>query len=168
MSRGADLSIMGLYNNDHTVLDLMAFPEDFTDTQKQNVKENILVECAELEFLYPNPTVAKNIIGIWSRKEVPYWDRIYKASLLEYNPIENYRRNETETITDGKTEEHSGTDTNTAGGTDAIARTGSDTNTQSGSESMRKTGTDTNTESGSESLDRTGTERGAVFPCRGR
>ena len=150
MSRGANLSIMGLYNNDPTVLDLMEFPEDFTEAQKQNVKDNILVECAELEFLYPAPVVAKNIIGIWSKKEVPYWDRVYKASLLEYNPIENYRRNETETIEDGRTEEHSGTDTNTAGGSDALARTGSDTNTESGNESLRRTGTDTSAASGSD------------------
>ena len=158
MSRGATMSIMGLYNNDPTVLDLMAFPEDFTDAQKQNVKENILIECAELEFLYPAPAVAKNIIGIWSRKEVPYWDRMYKASLLEYNPIENYRRNETETITDGKTEEHSGTDVNTASGSDALTKTGTDTNTESGSESLARTGTDTDTDSGTESFRKTGTD----------
>ena len=158
MSRGATMSIMGLYNNDPTVLDLMEFPEDFTAAQKQNVKENILIECAELEFLYPAPAVAKNIIGIWSRKEVPYWDRMYKASLLEYNPIENYRRNETETIEDGKTEEHSGTDTNTASGSDALTKTGTDTNTESGSETFERTGTDTDTESGTESLRRSGTD----------
>lgn len=158
MSRGATLSIMGLYNNDPTVLDLMEFPEAFTAAQKQNVKENILIECAELEFLYPAPTVAKSVIGIWSKKEVPYWSRIYAAAQAEYDPIENYRRNETETITDGKTEEHSGTDTNTASGSDALARTGSDTNTESGTEGLRKTGTDTSTESGTEALARTGTD----------
>lgn len=162
MSRGATLSIMGLYNQDPTVLDLMQFPEDFTDTQKQNVKDNILVECAELEFLYPAPLVAKNIIGIWSKKEVPYWDRVYKASLLEYNPIENYRRNETETIEDGRTEQHSGTDKNTAGGSDALSRTGSDTNTESGTETFKKTGTDTDTESGTEALQKTGTDANAA------
>lgn len=150
MSRGATLSIMGLYNNDPTVLDLMEFPDGFTDAQKQNVKENILIECAELEFLYPAPSVAKAIIGIWSRKELPYWTRVYKASQLEYNPIENYRRNETETIEDGRTEEHSGTDTNTAGGSDALARTGTDTNTESGSESFKRTGTETAAASGSD------------------
>ena len=150
MSRGATLSIMGLYNNDETVLDLMQFPDGFTEAQKQNVKENILIECAELEFLYPAPAVAKNIIGIWSQKEKPYWNRVYQASLAEYDPIENYRRNETETITDGKTEEHSGTDTNTAGGSDTLARTGTDSNTESGTETFGRTGTDTNTASGSD------------------
>ena len=116
MSRGATLSIMGLYNNDPTVLDMMVFPDGFTDAQKTTTKENILVECAEFEFLYPAPEVAKTIIGIWSRKEKPYWDRVYAASQAEYNPIENYRRNETETIEDGRTEEHSGNDVSRASG----------------------------------------------------
>ena len=42
MSRGATLSIMGLYNNDPTVLDMMVFPDGFTADQKQITKENIL------------------------------------------------------------------------------------------------------------------------------
>ena len=87
MSRGATMSILGLYNNDPTIFDLMSFPDEFTAAQKQNVTDNILVECAEFEFLYPNPVVAKNVISIWSRKEKPYWERVYRASQAEYNPI---------------------------------------------------------------------------------
>ena len=167
MSRGANLSIMGLYNNDPTVLDLMVFPDGFTDEQKQNTKENILIECAEFEFLYANPTVAKNIIGIWSAKEKPYWNRIYQASLLEYNPIENYRRTETETIADDRTEQHSGSDINAATGSDTNARTGTETtdhdashrtvldetnvDTLSGNDQVKKTGTVTNAATGSDS-----------------
>ena len=127
MSRGATLSIMGLYNSDETVLDLMVFPNGMTTEEKQTVKDNLLVECAELEFLYPAPVVAKNIIGVWSRKELPYWQRVYNAAKLEYNPIENYRRNETETVEDDRTEEHSGSDVNTASGADALNKTGQDT-----------------------------------------
>lgn len=142
MSRGATLSIMGLYNNDPTVLDMMVFPDGFTELQKSTTKENILIECAEFEFLYPAPEVAKTIIGIWSRKELPYWNRVYAASQAEYNPIENYRRNETETVEDGRTEEHSGNDVSRASGTDTDARTGTET--------LNRTGTDTNTASGSD------------------
>ena len=152
MSRGANLSIMGLYNNDPTVLDMMQFPEGFTDAQKDTVKENILIECAELEFLYPAPEVAKMIIGIWSKKELPYWTRVYNASLLEYNPIENYRRNETESVSDGRTEEHSGTDTNTAGGSDALARTGTETAAASGSDTNTGSSTSKETNSGTDTV----------------
>lgn len=137
MSMGATLSVLGLYEWDNTIFDLMQFPEGFTNDEKNTVIQNILAECAELEFLYPNPTVAKNIIGIWSKKELPYWNRVYSASKLEYNPIENYRRNEDETITDDKTEQHSGTDSGSQGG--------SDTQTTSSSGSSTESGTDTTT-----------------------
>ena len=157
MSRGANLSIMGLYNNDPTVLDLMVFPDGFTDAQKQNTKENILIECAEFEFLYPNPTVAKNIIGIWSAKEKPYWNRIYQASLLEYNPIENYRRTETETIADDRTEQHSGSDINAATGSDTNARTGTETTDHDASHRIVLDETNVDTLSGNDQLKRTGT-----------
>ena len=162
MSRGANLSILGLYNNDPTVFDLMYFPDGFTAEDKQNVKDNILIECAEFECLYPNPAVMKNVIGIWSYKELPYWQRVYDAAQLEYNPIENYRRTETETIQDGKTEEHTGSDINRSSGSDALARTGSDTSTDSGTEALAKTGTDTSTDSGTEALVKTGTVTNAA------
>ena len=146
MSRGANLSIMGLYDYDNTVLDLLQLPEDFTETQIQTVKDNILYECAELEFLYPNPTVAKNVIGIWSAKELPYWERIYAAAQLEYDPIENYRRNETDTITDNRTETHSGSDISTAGGTDTASGSSTTTDTESGTDTTTNkiTGYDSN------------------------
>lgn len=152
MSRGATLSIMGLYNNDPTVLDMMVFPEGFTDAQKTTTKENILIECAEFEFLYPAPDVAKTIIGIWSRKEKPYWDRVYAASQAEYNPIENYRRSETETIVDDKTEQHSGSDTASSSGADSLAKTGTEENAKTGTETDQKTGTETTAASGSDTV----------------
>ena len=147
MSLGGTLSILGLYRHDENIFELMQFPEDFTQQQKDIVTNNILAECAELEFLYPNPEVAKNLIGVWSAKELPYWDRVYKASLLEYNAIENYRRNESESITDGKTEQHSGSDIATAGGSDSQSGNSNSTETNSG------TDTSTNTVTGYDSGD---------------
>ena len=142
MSRGALLSVLGLYNHDDSIFDLMVYPDGFTEEQKQITRDNILVECAELEFLYPAPLMAKSLIGIWSKKEKPYWNRVYAASQAEYNPIENYRRNETETIGEEKTEEHSGNDVNRSSGTDTSAKTGTET--------LEKTGTDTNRAGGSD------------------
>lgn len=145
MSMGATLSIMGLYNADDSIFDLMSFPDGFTNQQKETVRDNILVECAELEFLYPNPTVAKNIIALWSAKEKPYWDRVYHAAQLQYDPIENYRRNEVETINDDKTEQHSGTDLHTLSGSDKNISSGSDTTTGESETTDTESGTDTTT-----------------------
>lgn len=145
MSRGATVSVMGLYNNDDSLFDLMNYPVGMTEADMDCVKFSILTECAELEVLYPNPTVMKNMIGLWSYKELFYWQRVYNASQLEYNPIENYRRNESETIEDDRTEEHSGSDVNRA--------SGSDTSTDSGTDTLARTGTDTVTNSGSDTVE---------------
>ena len=142
MSMGATMSILGLWNNDHSIFDLMQLPEGFTADDRETVTDSILTECAELEVLYPAPAVMKNVIGIWSRKELPTWQRIYNASLLEYNPIENYRRDETETIEDDRAEEHSGTDTNTASGTDTNRASGTDSTLGNSSSTTTDGGTD--------------------------
>lgn len=166
MSLGATLSVLGLYNEDNSLFDLMQFPEDFTTAQKKTVTDNILIECAELEFLYPNPTVAKNIIGIWSYKEVPYWDRVYKASQLEYNAIENYRRTETETIEDDREEQHSGSDTSTDSGTESLAKTGTDTNRAGGTDSTTINNTGSEEASGDDRTDNniTGFDNNTLVP----
>lgn len=58
------------------------------------VKDNLLAETAELEVIYPDAVFMQAMIGRWSAKELPVWDRLYKTTLLEYNPIENYERKE--------------------------------------------------------------------------
>lgn len=143
----ATLSILGLYTYDNTVFDLMCWPNEFTQDDKQATINNILMEGAELEILYPDAVFMKSAIAAWSYKEKPVWQRIHTASLLEYNPIENYRRNETESIETSKTEQHSGNDTTSHTGTESS--TSSNTNTASGSDSgtidHKVTGYDSNT-----------------------
>lgn len=147
MSMGATLSILGLYQWDNSIFDLMEYPTGFSTIQKETVRDNILVECAELECLYPNPEVMKNVIAIWSRKEKPYWDRVFKAASAEYNPLENYRRTETEQISDGRTEKHSGSDRNIASGSDRQTGNNTNTETNSGTDTVNNsiTGYDSNT-----------------------
>ena len=64
MSMGATMSILGLWNNDHSIFDLMQLPDGFTTEDRETVTDSILTECAELEVLYPAPAVMKNVIGI--------------------------------------------------------------------------------------------------------
>lgn len=143
----ATLSILGLYTYDSTIFDLMCWPSEFTQDDKQATINNILMEGAELEILYPDAVFMKSAIAAWSYKEKPVWQRIHTASLLEYNPIENYRRNETESIETSKTEQHSGNDTTSHTGTESS--TSSNTNTATGSDSgtidHKVTGYDSNT-----------------------
>lgn len=106
------LSILGLYNFDDSIFENMAVPEG---VDKNLAIESILTDCAELEILYPNPDFMKTMIRIWSARELPIWTRLYNAEQVEYNPIENYDRQQTDQeITNGT---GSGTQTATASGT---------------------------------------------------
>ena len=132
MGRAVNLSPLGLYQWDQTIFDLMQIPSAL---DKPTLVDNLLAETAELEVLYPNPVVFKNLVGVWSAKQLDIWNRLYATTQYEYNPIENYNRYETGSDSGTGRTTHSGTDTTTEttthGGTDgrteAISTGGKDT-----------------------------------------
>ena len=158
MGRAVNISPLGLYNWDNTIFDLMQVPQALN---KNVLVDNILAETAELEVLYPNPVVFKNLLGVWSAKQIDIWNRLYATTQYEYNPIENYTRYETSSDSGTGRTTHSGTDTTTEtathGGTDgrteAITTGGKDTldmtRREGGTEG--KTGSVTMEQGGSES-----------------
>lgn len=93
----AILSIVGLYNWDDTIFEDMVLP---ASVDRQEIIEDILFTCADLELVYPDWGVMKKAIAVWSNEELFKWNKIEKLAELEYNPIENYDRYETETIND--------------------------------------------------------------------
>lgn len=124
MGRADNLSPMGLYNWDNTLFDLFHIPDEL---DRATLLNNLLVETVELEVLYPNPTVFKNLIGVWSDKQLPIWNRLYATTQYEYNPIENYNRYETGSQSGSGSTTHSGTDAHA----NTTTTTGSDTSTNS-------------------------------------
>ena len=120
MGRAVNLSPLGLYNWDQTVFDLMQIPSAL---DKDTLVNNLLAETAELEVLYPNPVVFKNLVGVWSAKQIDIWNRLYATTQYEYNPIENYNRYETGSDSGTGRTTHCGTD----GRTEAITHGGKDT-----------------------------------------
>lgn len=155
MGMGASLSLIGLYQWNNGLFETMAIPDGFTNEQKDLLINSILLECGELEVIYPNYDFMKFAIEAWSHKELPTWQRVYNASLLEYNPIENYNRTEETTIVDDGSDIHSGNDTSRNSGSDSntgggsLTRqndtTGYDSNTFVPREKTTDTTTDTNT-----------------------
>ena len=119
MGRAVNLSPLGLYNWDSTIFDLMQIPSAL---DRDTLVKNLLAETAELEVLYPNPVVFKNLVGVWSAKQIDIWNRLYATTQYDYNPIENYNRYETGSDSGTGRTTHSGTDstteTTTHGGTD--------------------------------------------------
>ena len=148
MSRGMRISVLGLYKADSGLFSEMVYPSGFTSDEKQTTVGNILAECAELECLFPDPDTMKTMIGLWSKLNISVWERIFTASQLDYNPIENYNRTELETISDDRTDTHSGNDVNRLSGTDTETTSGSNTQTNAGTDTQTNsiTSYDSNTQ----------------------
>lgn len=95
----ANLSIMGLYYEDPTILDPMApqLPKDDDNAPLLDfnvLRSNILVECAEIEIVYPEPDTFKIALEAWSYTREHEWQRMYDALMEDYNALHNYDRHE--------------------------------------------------------------------------
>lgn len=82
----AVVDLIGMYNYDNTVLDLMLVPEEL---DRQTLIDNLLMQSAEMELLYNNVGFLKQAIGSWSKKNIDIWNRLYETTQYEYNPIWN-------------------------------------------------------------------------------
>lgn len=86
MATGAKLSIMGLYNYNPDIFDDLNVPDGIT---KEDVIDNILLECYDFELLFPSYNLMKIAIRNWSNIEQPIWNKLYNTENLDYNPIWN-------------------------------------------------------------------------------
>lgn len=110
--RSDTLSILGLYNYDNTIFDLLSLPDGL---DKTTLIKSICEELADMELLYPNPEVMKDLIGVWSVGCQYEWAKLLESMNFEYNPIDNYDRTETRTLTS------QGTGSGTDGGSDSLS-----------------------------------------------
>lgn len=91
----SQLSIMGLYNYNEDIFSGFEVPEEM---DRETAIEEIVMQCAELELIYPSYTTMKLAIRNWTKAELPIWIRAYKDMTIEYNPIWNVDGTETEKI----------------------------------------------------------------------
>lgn len=82
----ATIDLIGMYTYDKTLLDTLVIPQAL---DKEVLKDNLLMEAAELELIYSDPNFLKAAIGAWSRKQLPVWVELYDTTQYEYNPIWN-------------------------------------------------------------------------------
>ena len=80
------LSIMGLYEYDNTLFQGLQLPEGL---DQEAVINEILLQCAELEIVYPNIDIMKLAITTWSIANQYTWQKLYDTMVVEYNPIWN-------------------------------------------------------------------------------
>ncbi len=91
----ASMSILSLYQWNPELFDNIVLPEG---VNRDLLIHSLVMDCAELELLYPDYDYMKFAIGVWSAKELPIWIRVWNVYIADYNPIENYNRVENETI----------------------------------------------------------------------
>lgn len=87
----ATMSVMGLYNYNPHMFDGMVLPDG---VDRDTLVFNLVVECAEMEVLIPDPVWMAKTIEKWSQKEAPVWEKLLATTKLEYDPISNYDRKE--------------------------------------------------------------------------
>ena len=80
------LSVLGLYNVRPDIFDKFKVP---AGVDKDILEPELLAEVAELESLYTDPDVLKDLIGAWSKRRLYAWTKLYATTKLEYDPIYN-------------------------------------------------------------------------------
>ncbi len=123
MPISAQMSLWGLYQVDPTILDGLIVPEGMDG---ENLRDNLLLETESMEILYPNTLFLKMAITVWAAERKEVWDKLYATTVLEYNPIENYDRQE----------ESESDNSGTSGGT----TTSTNSNTSYDSDTFKDTG----------------------------
>lgn len=84
------LSIQGFYKYDDSIFDGLNVPDGLN---KDDVVNNILLECAELELIYIDYDIMKLAIETWSNSNQLTWSKLYHTMTVEYNPIWNVDAN---------------------------------------------------------------------------
>ena len=87
----AKLTLIGLYNDDNTLFENIAFP---TGIDKSLWINSLLQKCGEFEVLYPDPEFLKPFMGVWSAKWYKTFEKWIVGFNAEWNPIHNYDRTE--------------------------------------------------------------------------
>ena len=85
------MSLLGLWTANKGIFDFFHIPAALN---KQTLVDNLLMECAELEVLYPDAEFMRDAIGAWSAVECDKWEELEKTLHYDYDPISNYDRHE--------------------------------------------------------------------------
>lgn len=85
----ATVSLLGLYQYDTSILNGLTLPENFESGDLDTLKNNLLMETAELELVYSNPDFLKYAITQWCNKNKPTWKWLRDTQKYDYVPIWN-------------------------------------------------------------------------------
>lgn len=107
------ISVRGMYEFDNGLFDKFTVPERI---DKQDVIDNIILECAELPVVYTNWDVLQGAIGLLSKRRIHAWERMARALFEDYNPLHNFDRYEESTNNESVNSSGSANSVNTVNG----------------------------------------------------
>lgn len=102
MPTRAKMTIISLYNYDNSLFDSFNVPgampaANIPAAQKSVAIAKILLDCAELEVMYPDPDFMKYAITNWSAINAKKWEKLWYTENVNYDPIANVDALEQET-----------------------------------------------------------------------
>lgn len=113
-------------NWDGTLFENLRTPEDI---DRETLIYKIVLECAELEVIYPVPAIMKQAITLWGNSRYHAWEKMADALYKNYDPYYNYIREEdtNEAINESSSRKDTGESQNytSAFNIDEMANTGS-------------------------------------------
>lgn len=109
-------STIDLLEADENLFANLVLPDE---VDRDLVIDTILEKYGMQALMRPDPSYMKKHIGIWSRRKLWTWTKLYNTLNLEYNPIDN--TDKYEDYTDTRTTERTtlGETASTSGGTDS-------------------------------------------------
>lgn len=90
------ITLRAMYQTNPTMFDGLAVT---THADKELLIETILHATDPFEALYPSADIMKEEIGRFSRINLLTWQKLEDTLYFEYNPTENYDRQEDSTVT---------------------------------------------------------------------
>ena len=144
MGNKATFTLLGAYYYDNNLFDGLKLPDKIFSEGYENLFQelipmdkdvfihNLLMECGQLSLVYADPEFLKAEISYWSAMHQIDWRQMYETIFYKYNPIWNKdgiinetesgnvtgRSGNTRTLNTSKTEQHSGKDEYSKGGSD--------------------------------------------------
>ena len=91
----AYVSILTLLQYDPDLFDDMHLPAVIDKDQLVN---ELVAQTAEMEVIYPDPEIMRQLIDNWSYSRMHAWNRIAEVLYAEYDPFINIKRDEVRTI----------------------------------------------------------------------
>lgn len=155
--RGAKISLIGLYQINPDLFNDFTIPTQLTASV---LIDNLLMDTADMEVLYPDADFMQEAIKSWSLLKIHEWQKQADTLYEDYDPFINLKRDEYRTITEtrdlaaGETRDlaNGNTQTNNVNAWDDSSASGvtrnivTDSGTNSGTVDRTDTGTVTTTD----------------------